>query len=514
MTRHFQNRDLDELNPALPFPPLSIEGTPFLAMSTEPQQQSGQQASQPPYNQYSLNYFQIVSFQLNVRLNCGVELPPAITVQQATIYFYQAMSQYGGFAQIGVMQVPMPAKDPSQPPKMVGKPVIVRQIVDRTPGANFKLTLAPPEVMTRKDGDSLSDLVRDNLYTQGTLQNSGPVRLFLYSSEENPTAQSPVSAMIINCNAALWDGVILKRVMQTFRSTIKRDIEKKTETPFPPPIFSTIGGWAKILLEAIQKKGNQSPLYLPIVEEGYSLTPISAILPKAESSEIELSDRRLTITLTKETVEECTTVLEDKHGPKAAKATTSFLSDLLMAAFRRALAEAFFRNCDETKVTLATAYQFDPRVVFDEISKDPKTYYLHAFAVLTVGRTIQRTEMEDDPKTWLLQETSAVAKDAEQRMDRGESMRQTLEIALGKMSEETKKNNAIAFELTDHGAFHDGTFEGGHRFDQCQLMSIGFHTESTAGVLRLEVQLGVGQDRDLTVVLLDRVMELCKGLVN
>lgn len=472
------------------------------------------QQPQTRYEQFPCNYFQIVSIQLNIRYNGGVALPPLATVNQVAMLFYQSMSRLGANVQVGL--VPTQTPSPAPAGQQTGKPVILRQIIDRTPGATGqKLNFAPP-VVAPALGRTLDELVTDNLYLDQPLPAVGPVRLFLYTKEEDknpPTANSIVTAAIFNCNAALWDCVTLKTVLTAFCASFATQIEgKKVAVPPQPVVQPKLGGWAKILHDHSQKKKQDAkegrqPKFLPTGEEGEVATKIAEILPATSAA--SLTERRVRITLDAETVKSC----HDKMPQKSEKSATytTVLVDFGVACFAYALAEVYFRNNpDKSKLTVGFAIQLDPRVVFKELLQNEDAY-VHALSVLSMGRTVNRSEISDNDgiAAWLLNETKRVGDDISARMERGEGLTKALELATGQLDREHMAQAAV--ELVDHGTYdtHSHGVELGHRFDMCELMSTVVHVEDS-GELKLEAQLGKDQDRETTLVMLARIAEMWK----
>ena len=475
---------------------------------------SGNAGAAPQYEQQHMTFFQQIAVQANIRYNAGIRFPPTNPNVVASLW-YQTVSQHGAHAQVGLARIA------NQPNRAV--PVLLRQPLNLTLGGQKQSIKFAQPIVEPVNGRTLSEIVQDNLYlTTPALPATGPATLFFYLEDNDEGEETPMMAvaLVTNVNAGLWDAITIKTLFQAFMKSL-HDYHLKQQGKPPlgqskptSELYAKLGGWARFLQETIQNTTEPDPKYLPIStdKDAPPAATIETILPKEVNDDTGAAtatkDRRVSAEIDGETVAACQQKLES-HG--------ATLGGLGAACFTRALAEAYFeQHSDKTHVTLAQASQIDPRQM---LPASESKNYIHAVGVLTHGGTISKAELFGDSMDvveWLCIESKRVETDIQTRLDRGEGIRKTMELATGKVDKALVVQSAL--EIVDHGIYDTPTpefeIELGHRFDLCPHMSAVVHIEKATGVMKLEAQIGKEQDRDKTLKLFERCTDLWKLVAN
>lgn len=447
--------------------------------------------------QSSLNFFQLASIQLKIRYNAGLSFPPTAPGTIASLW-YQTIATHGAHLQVGLARL---ANEPTK-----ARPLLVRQPLNiEGASSKTKLNFAPP-VVAPMAGRSLEDILCRNLYPETDLPVTGPAILYLFTNEENEAV-----ALVVNLCAALWDATIIHSIFQTFMKLLdqsKNDNPSTSPAPSMKDLYTQLGGWEKYIQQEANKK-NPDPLFLPMVagnaKDNGNIVAITDILqgPPATS----LQDRRVSVAFDADIVEGCKRIME-------ARGVT--LGNLLNACFVYALAETYFReHAEESVITLVQSTQLDPRKMLGD--KTIPNNYIQALGIISHGSTVTRDELENasTPEVlveWLTSEAKRAEADVQARMDRGEGLHRTLEIATGQI--DPTQRVAACLEIVNHGVYdtpsEDYDIELGHRMDICPHISIVVHSEKASGKIKVEAQIGKEQGREATVQWLKRCTELWK----
>lgn len=452
--------------------------------------------------QSSLNFFQLAAIQLKIRYNAGLSFPATAPNTIASLW-YKTIATHGAHLQVGLARL---ADDPTK-----ARPLLVRQPLNIDGASSkIKLNFAPP-IVAPLEGRSLEDILTRNLYPETDLPVTGPALLFLYTNEKNEAV-----ALVVNLCAALWDATIIHSILQTFMRLL-HETNHGTNNNSPAPsmkdLYTQLGGWEKYIQQEASKK-NPEPLYLPMIsddsgtEDGNSVA-ITDILqgPPATS----LQDRRVSLTFDADVVEGCKAIME----PRGVT-----LGMLLNACLVYALAERYFQeHSDKSAVTLVQSTQLDPRTMLGD-ETIPRNY-IQALGIISHGSTVTRDELATAKTSsplllveWLVAEAKRAEADIQARMERGEGLHRTLEIATGKI--DPAQRVAACLEIVDHGVYdtpsEDYNIELGHRMDICPHMSIVFHSERASRTIKVEAQIGKEQGREATVQCLNRCREMWKAV--
>ena len=472
------------------------------------------------YEQFACNYFQGISVQLNIRYNVGSTFPPS-TLQTVTSLWYQIMAQLGAHSQVALARIPGN--------NQAARPVIIRQpVVQQAAGQKVALKFTPPTILPR-NCQTLTELVSTNLYptTSNDAQPAtGPVQLFLYQEDDSDNL-SKISACVINLNAALWDAVTIKLVLETFLFQLQKRqgvVSTTPTTPMETPVYHQLGGWIKVLYDSLPETPPE-PMFLPIGEfssaddasDNYetpnlSITDILGTSSSGTTTPFSGKDRRLVVTIDAETVGKC-------EFTCASKGLT--LLDWHMACFTRCLAETYFVNHQHCKAaTIPQVLQIDPRK--DLLPIGSPTNFLNAIGIVTYGRTYKREEFEKNHPSqsttvWLLEEAARTQQDIQKRLDRGEGSYKTIQAMTGQRYDDTPQKLSVV-EFVHHGVYNTMSeayqVECGHRFDPCEQMSVVSHQETGTGSWKLQIQIGKEQDREATIVLLEQILALWSDLAS
>ena len=456
--------------------------------------------------QSSLNFFQLAAIQLKIRYNAGLSFAATEPSTIASLW-YKTIATHGAHLQVGLARL---ANDPTK-----ARPLLVRQPLNIDEGgasSKIKLNFAPP-IVAPLEGRSLEEILVSNLYPETELPITGPALLFLFTNEKNEAV-----SLVVNLCAALWDATTISSILQTFMTLLHETKNKKmpasSNSPAPSmkDLYTQLGGWEKYIQQEASKN-NQEPIFLPMISSSKSnkelgnIVGITDILqgPPAKT----LQDRRVSVTFDAEIVGGCKNIME----PRGVT-----LGKLMNACFVFGLAEIYFReHLDESIVTLVQSTQLDPRTLLgdDNIPRN----YIQALGIISHGSTVTRDELASATLSsplsfveWLVTEAKRIDADIQTRMERGEGLHRTLEIATGKI--DPSQRVAACIEIVDHGGYdtpsEEYSIELGHRMDICPHTSIVVHSELASGKIKVEAQIGKEQGRDATVQWLNRCTELWK----
>ena len=424
---------------------------------------------------------------MKIRYSAGLSFPPTAPGTIASLW-YKTLATHGAHLQVGLARL---ANEPTK-----ARPILVRQplnINHHGSGSTTttKLNFAPP-VVAKLEGRSWEEVLVSNLYPETDLPVTGPAILYIFTNEKDEAV-----GLVVNLCAALWDATTIKSIIQTF-FTFLGPPRAKHPPPSAKDLYTQLGGWEKFLQEEARQK-NPDPLFLPMGENAVDITDILKGPPAASGR-----DRRVAVTFDPELVEGCRRVVE----PRGVT-----LGGLTNACFTYALAEIYFREHEtESVVTLVLSIQLDPRTMLGG-DNDKKNNYIHAIGVISHGSTVTRDEMESQSLVdWLVMEATRAEADIQARLERGEGLHRTLEIATGQINPTNRVSACL--EVVDHGIYdtpsEEYEIELGHRMDICPHCSIVVHTEQASGKRKVEAQIGKEQGHEATLQWLERCTELWK----
>jgi len=437
--------------------------------------------------QSNLNFFQLAAIQLKIRLNAGISFPVTSPGTIASLW-YRTIATHGAHLQIGL------ARLSSEPSK--ARPIIVRQPLKTTAGASTKLNFAPP-VIVPFQGKCLDQLVAENLYPNQDLPVTGPALLYIFTNEQEQAA-----AMVVNVCAALWDATTIRNILNTFMKLLESQTSVISNPPSTKDLYTQLGGWERY----VQERADQStpdPLFLPMGEDNEHIVGIAEILCGSPASSEK--DRRVSVVLELETVTGCQKVVD--HCDLS-------LSSLIGASFLYALVEIYFRTYPEKSIiTLVQSTQIDPRTMLGDNERN----YVHAVGVLYHATTVTRDGMEcQSVVEWLIEEVKRSDRNKQTRLDRGEGLHRTLEVATGQI--DPAQRAVPCLEFVYHGMYETPTKDYevslGHRLDICPHTSIVMHRERASGLMKIEAQIGKEQGHEATLQWLDRCKELWKEVAT
>lgn len=435
--------------------------------------------------QSSLNFFQLASFQLKIRYNAGLSFPSTNPGTIASLW-YQTIATHGAHLQIGLARL---ANDPTK-----ARPILVRQPFNTGASTTTKLKFAPP-VLAKLEGRSMEEILVRNLYPEQDLPVTGTAILYIFTNGEDQAV-----SLVVNLCAALWDATTIHSVFQTFMKLLEAQTSVIANPPSTKDLYTQLGGWEKFLQAEVNKaKEILDPLFLPMGDNVVGITDILKGTPAAT-----LRERRVSTTLNGEVVGACRRVM-DPHGVSTGGLTS--------ACFVYALAEAYFReHTQESSVTLVQSIQLDPRTMLPDNTNNK---YIQAIGIISTSSTVSKADLEGQSVVdWLVTEAKRAGIDLQTRLERGEGLHRTLEIATGQID----PNNRVTacLEVVDHGVYdtpsEEYEIELGHRMDICPHMSIVIHTERASGKQKLEAQMGIEQGREATLRWLERCTELWKEI--
>jgi len=359
----------------------------------------------------------------------------------------------------------------------------------------------------------MEEILVSNLYSEPDLPITGPAVLYIFTNDDDEDPKAV--ALMVNLCAALWDATTMRSIFQTFMNLLESQTSTIYKSPSTKDLYTQLGGWEeRIQEEASNEKNISDPLFLQMGENIVAITDILKGPPA--TSPIE---RRISATLEAKVVEGCRRVM-DSHGVT--------LEGLTNACFVYALAETYFRERATTtnepsSVTLVQTTQLDPRTLLGDNghssgSTNHNNRYIQAIGTISQASNVTKKEWTETSQSsslvvdWLVAEAKRADADRQVRLQRGEGLHRTVELATGQID----RNHSVAacLEVVDHGIYNtpseDYEIELGHRMDICPHMTIVVHMERASGKRKLQVQLGIEQGREATLQWLERCIELWK----